>query len=60
MVQFFDPDNENDLADAMITLIKNDDLRNQLSKNAKKFVREFKWDLKKQNYLDLINTLVNP
>ena len=58
LVQFFEPGNEKDLAEKMMLLIKNEDLRQQLTNNASKFIKKNIWDVKKQIYLDLVDSLV--
>jgi glycosyltransferase involved in cell wall biosynthesis len=58
VVKFFEPENEEDLADAMLSLLKNSEDRNALARNALKFVAKKSWAVKKQIYLDLINVLV--
>lgn len=58
LVQFFEPENEKDLAEKMMLLIKNEDLRQQLTHNASKFIQKNYWDVKKPIYLDLVDSLV--
>jgi glycosyltransferase involved in cell wall biosynthesis len=58
VVQFFEPGNEKDLAEKMMLLIKNKDLRQQLAHNASKFIQKNNWDVKKHIYLDLVDSLV--
>lgn len=57
LVQFFEPGNEKDLAEKMILLIKNENLRLQLTRNAAIFVQKNIWDVKKHIYLDLVDSL---
>jgi glycosyltransferase involved in cell wall biosynthesis len=57
LVQFFKPENEKDLAEKIILLIKNEDLRQQLTHNATKFIQKNNWDVKKYIYLDLVDSL---
>ena len=58
IVKFFEPENKLDLAEAMLLLIRNKALRQELSNNALKYVAEYTWDKKKNIYLDLIDSLV--
>jgi len=60
LVQFFEPGNEKDLAEKMMLLIKNNELRQQLTDNASKFIQNNYWDVKKHIYLDLVDSLVSP
>ena len=58
VVKFFEPGNEKDLADAMLEMIKNKKLREQLGKNASEFVKKYSWEANKHIYLDLVDSLV--
>jgi glycosyltransferase involved in cell wall biosynthesis len=58
VVKFFEPENEADLAEKMLLLIKNKGMRDLLSQNALKFVAEYSWDKKKEEYLNLVDSLV--
>ena len=58
IVKFFEPGNENDLADAMILLAKDKKLRDSLAENALRFVQENQWEVRKHIYLDLVDSLV--
>jgi len=57
VVKFFKPENVDDLASAMLEMIQNEEIRKKLSENALKFVQDFSWERKKQEYLDLVNYL---
>jgi glycosyltransferase involved in cell wall biosynthesis len=57
VVKFFKPDDVNDLAQCMLTMINDETLRKQLAENASKFVEDFDWDTKKAVYLNLIDSL---
>ncbi len=57
VVQFFEPENEIDLADKMLRLAKNRELRNRIASNASRFVEEYTWENKKHLYLDLVDRL---
>ena len=58
MVQFFTPEDDQDLAEKMLLLIKNKGLRERLSQNALRFVADYSWDNKKEEYLNLVDSLV--
>jgi glycosyltransferase involved in cell wall biosynthesis len=57
LVKFFSPDDEKDLADAMLFLIKNQDERQRLIKNAFEYIADNNWDVKKNMYIDLVASL---
>lgn len=59
VVRFFEPGNVDDLAEAMLDMIQNEDLRRHLSKNALQFVQRFRWADNKHKYLDLVDSLVD-
>ena len=59
VVHFFEPGNENDLSRAMAQLGKNRAMQETLSANALKFVSGYSWDIKKQDYFSLIDTLTS-
>ncbi len=56
-VQFFRGGDEDDLAQAMLCLIRQRDLRDQLAGNALRFVAQNNWDLMKVEYLALADSL---
>ena len=57
VVQFFEPDNEDDLSKCILTLIENEQLRNSLKENALQFIEDFKWSTKKDEYFSLVDSL---
>ena len=57
VVQFFDPDDVNDLAKCMLSLITDKNLREQFTVNARTFSKEYSWDDKKDKYLNLVDSL---
>lgn len=59
VVKFFTPEDINDLANAMLKMIKDQKLRNNLSQNALRFVEDFCWEKRKTDYLSLVDYLVN-
>jgi glycosyltransferase involved in cell wall biosynthesis len=58
IVRFFESGNENDLAAAMLALINDPGLRAKLAANAREFVALNSWDVKKHEYLHLVDSLV--
>jgi glycosyltransferase involved in cell wall biosynthesis len=58
VAKFFAANNENSLADAMLLMIENPELRTRLVHNADEFVRKYTWDENKGAYLDLVDSLV--
>jgi glycosyltransferase involved in cell wall biosynthesis len=60
IIQYYDNDDESQLA-AQILRLKNDpDLCHMLVTNAKRYVEENTWNARKHEYLQLIDSLVNP
>jgi len=57
VVQFFEPDNEDDLSKCILTLIENEQLRNRLRENALHFIEDFKWSTKQDEYFNLVDSL---
>ena len=58
VVKFFKAEDEQDLANCMLELINNTELRNRLAQNALKFVENYTWEKNKSIYLDLVDRLV--
>jgi glycosyltransferase involved in cell wall biosynthesis/peptidoglycan/xylan/chitin deacetylase (PgdA/CDA1 family) len=58
IVKFFQSENEKDLAECLLMLIKNHKLRNRLIMNAFKYIEENSWEEKQNIYLDLVNSLI--
>jgi glycosyltransferase involved in cell wall biosynthesis len=59
IVRFFKPGDAVDLSIAMTQLIEDADERRWLSKNASEFVKEMSWDVRKSEYLDIVDSLVS-
>jgi glycosyltransferase involved in cell wall biosynthesis len=59
VVKFFEPGNVESLAFAMREMIRDHGLRNKLSVNASQLAQEFSWSRKRQEYLELIDRLLN-
>jgi glycosyltransferase involved in cell wall biosynthesis len=57
IVRFFEAGNATSLASAMREMIKDEAMRNRISKNALKFVEDFSWEKKNQEYFDLVDHL---
>lgn len=58
LVQFFKSGDVEDLAEKIIRLIDDRDRRAALRRGAGAFIRENSWDVKKQQYLELVDRLV--
>jgi glycosyltransferase involved in cell wall biosynthesis len=57
VVQFFEPENEADLAEKMLSLARDEELRKRLTANASRFLEDYTWENKKHLYLDLVDSL---
>ena len=57
VVKFFMPDNVDDLAKCMLTMIENRELRETLRDNALRFVEDYRWSKRKNEYFDLVDSL---
>lgn len=60
MVKFFTPHDDAELAGYILELYKDANLRKQLVANARKYVATNNWNVKKQEYLALVDWLVDP
>lgn len=58
VVKFFTPDDVEDLARCMLSLINDKHLRERLRENAKKYVEDYRWDDRKQEYFNLVDSLM--
>ncbi|MEN6321050.1 MAG: glycosyltransferase [Syntrophaceae bacterium] len=58
VVKFFKPDDVNDLAECMLTLINDKKLYNDLVEKESMFIEHFTWEKKKIDYLNLVDSLV--
>ena len=58
VVKFFMPDNVDDLAECMLTMIENRELRDTLRNNALRFIEEYRWSKRKNEYFDLVDSLI--
>ena len=57
IVHFFPSGDIRALADAILDVVKDDDLRHSLSRRGYEYVKRHGWDQKKSEYLDLIDAL---
>jgi glycosyltransferase involved in cell wall biosynthesis len=57
MVQFFDSGSVKDLADTIFDLMQNPDQRRDLCESSKAFIARNNWDVKKHEYLTLVDCL---
>ena len=57
LVLFFKSDDEKDLAQCMLSLIENADLRQKMLLNSEEFVQDYVWDKMKKAYLKVIDDL---
>jgi glycosyltransferase involved in cell wall biosynthesis len=57
VVKFFIPDDVNDLAQSMLTMLKHKEQRDTLRDNALCFVEDYRWSKKKNEYFDLVDSL---
>jgi glycosyltransferase involved in cell wall biosynthesis len=57
VVKFFEPENVDDLADAMLALINDRSKREGLAANGMDFAEKNSWETKKHIYLDLVDEL---
>ena len=58
MIMFFESESPEALARCIIELYQNPEKAGFLAANAKQFVAQNNWDVKKQKYIDLVNSLV--
>jgi len=58
VLKFFKPDDANDLAQCMISLIKDKESRDRLACNALSFVADYSWEKKRCEYYDLVDKLI--
>jgi glycosyltransferase involved in cell wall biosynthesis len=58
VVKFFTPEDVDSLAEAMLTMSKNQHMRKTFAENALKFIGNFCWEKRKEDYLNLVDRLV--
>jgi glycosyltransferase involved in cell wall biosynthesis len=59
LVEFFKSEDEEDLARCMLRLIQHKKRRTALVSNALEFAREYTWDKKKEDYLELLDRITD-
>ena len=59
LVKFFHGQNEEDLARCMLELVRSPELRERLAMNALSYVAKNGWEVKKAEYLELVDRLVS-
>jgi glycosyltransferase involved in cell wall biosynthesis len=60
MVQYFESDNTHDLAAKIVDLMRDPAKREALRDRGRGFIIHNNWDARKEEYLELLDTLVNP
>lgn len=60
IIQYYDNDDEFQLAEQILRLKNNPELRQSLAENAKRYLEDNTWDARKHEYLQLIDSLINP
>lgn len=58
IVMFYDSDNEAELADCIFSLWRDAKLREQLASRATRYVQQNNWEVKKREYLELVDRIV--
>jgi glycosyltransferase involved in cell wall biosynthesis len=58
VVRFSKPEDENDLGEKMLLLLQNPKLRDELSRQASEFVKDFIWARKEREYFRIVDSLV--
>jgi glycosyltransferase involved in cell wall biosynthesis len=59
VVRFFESGNEKEMADAMLTLLRSEDMSQSLVRNASEYVARNNWTTKKAEYLRLVDSLTS-
>jgi glycosyltransferase involved in cell wall biosynthesis len=59
VVKFFQPENEKDLADSILSLIMNKEYRDQMSSRAFEYAKMNNWEKKNTIYLNIVRSLLN-
>jgi glycosyltransferase involved in cell wall biosynthesis len=60
IIQYYEDDNEKELAEQILRLKNDPGLRARLAANARIYVRSNTWDARKHEYLELIDALARP
>lgn len=59
VAKFFKANDDKSLADAMLLLITNPEIRRDLANNADEFMKKYTWEENKDSYLNLVDSLVH-
>lgn len=57
LLKYFTPECVDDLADSMAILIEDENLRVTLANNASKFMEEYSWEKRKNEYIELVDRI---
>jgi glycosyltransferase involved in cell wall biosynthesis len=60
IIQYYDNDDESELAAQILHLKNHPELRRTIVANAKRYVEENTWDARKHEYLQLVDSLIDP
>jgi glycosyltransferase involved in cell wall biosynthesis len=60
VVKFFRAGDDADLADAMLAMIRNPEVRNRMAQNAMEFAEKYDWESNKDKYLNIVSLLTAP
>ena len=58
VVMFFQNEDFHDLAKKLLLLIKDKDLRLKYISNSYQFIQNYRWEMKKYMYINLVNSLI--
>jgi glycosyltransferase involved in cell wall biosynthesis len=59
-VRFFESENESDLADSILLLYRDPQLRKKLASNASQYIGQNNWQEKRRDYFHLVDRLGSP
>ena len=58
IVKFFQSGNEHSLANCILSMKKNNDMRKKLAEEGLKYMSKNSWQFRKKEYLDLVDSLI--
>ena len=58
IIQYYENDNEGELAQQILRLRHSPEIRSKMAANAKRYVEQNNWDARKHEYLELVDALV--
>lgn len=58
-IRYFEPENENSLAEAILDMYNNPSKRKSYAENANKFEKKYNWEQQKRIYANLVKRLIN-